>query len=217
MKLLKRKIKLENSEKIKKQKGDIVLQRVKQQFGDYTICGLDNENELYLAKCNVCGAERKMSISRFDSIKDFKCHKHYKPIKYDDSYIGKKYNYLEVIDIIKTESGERKFSCKCVCGSIKTIVSANVTSGAVKSCGCMRGELLSTHGLSGTRLYRIWKGMISRCYDEKSVAYENYGGRGISICDEWLNDDNGLQNFVNWATSHGYSDNLTIEIGRAHV
>ncbi len=66
------------------------------------------------------------------------------------------------------------------------------------------------HGLSKTRLYSIYSGMKQRCYNPNSQPYPLYGGKGITICDDWLGD-NGLQNFFEWSLSHGYNDNLTID------
>lgn len=63
------------------------------------------------------------------------------------------------------------------------------------------------HG-KGTRLYSIWKAMKVRCYNRNSKAYKRYGGRGITICDEWRDD---FPAFREWATSHGYNDTLTID------
>lgn len=67
------------------------------------------------------------------------------------------------------------------------------------------------HGLSGHRLYSIWKGMKDRCCNTKSPNYQYYGERGILICDEWLNEDCGFINFYNWSLENGYDDNLTID------
>lgn len=67
-----------------------------------------------------------------------------------------------------------------------------------------------THKLSTTRLYSIYTDMKTRCFNPKNANYPRYGGRGITICNEWLND-NGLQNFIEWALSNGYNDNLTID------
>lgn len=69
-------------------------------------------------------------------------------------------------------------------------------------------ERNTTHGMSKTRLYRIFRGMISRCKYETASGYDCYGGRGIAVCDEWRND---FQAFHDWATHNGYDDNLTIE------
>lgn len=64
------------------------------------------------------------------------------------------------------------------------------------------------HGQTGTRLYRIWKAMKTRCYNSNFPRYKDYGGRGIAICSEWLNDP---CSFFEWAKSNGYNDNLTID------
>ena len=64
------------------------------------------------------------------------------------------------------------------------------------------------HGYYGTRLYGIFQQMKQRCYDKHSTNYKNYGGRGITICDEWKNN---FENFYSWAVMHGYSDDLTID------
>ena len=66
------------------------------------------------------------------------------------------------------------------------------------------------HGLSKTRLYNIYSGMKQRCYNHNNQHYQWYGGKGITICNEWLGD-NGLQNFFEWSLSHGYNENLTID------
>ena len=66
------------------------------------------------------------------------------------------------------------------------------------------------HGLSKTRLYSIYSGMKQRCYNPNNQHYSIYGGKGITICDEW-NGSNGLQNFFEWSLSHGYNEDLTID------
>lgn len=66
------------------------------------------------------------------------------------------------------------------------------------------------HELSKTRLYSIYSGMKQRCYNPNSQHFPLYGGKGITICDEWMGD-NGLQNFFEWSLCHGYNDNLTID------
>ena len=66
------------------------------------------------------------------------------------------------------------------------------------------------HGLSKTRIHRIWHSMYCRCYYPKTNGYKNYGGRGIKVCEEWKHLD-GFINFYNWAMSHGYNDYLTLD------
>jgi predicted XRE-type DNA-binding protein len=65
-----------------------------------------------------------------------------------------------------------------------------------------------THGLSNTRLYKIFKGMKQRCFDKNFYGYSLYGGSGITICKEWQDD---FKNFYEWAVSNGYSDELSID------
>lgn len=66
------------------------------------------------------------------------------------------------------------------------------------------------NGLSNTKLYRVYRGVISRCYKKYDKFYNDYGGRGITICDEWLGS-NGFLCFYNWAMENGYSEGLSIE------
>ena len=65
-----------------------------------------------------------------------------------------------------------------------------------------------THGLSGTRLHRIWHSMYCRCYYKSTNQYKNYGGKGIDVCKEWKKD---FMNFYNWAMNNGYEENLTLD------
>lgn len=65
-----------------------------------------------------------------------------------------------------------------------------------------------THGDTGTRLHRIWQNMKARCYRKSAREYENYGGRGITVCDEWRNS---YENFKEWALNNGYAEDLTID------
>lgn len=64
------------------------------------------------------------------------------------------------------------------------------------------------HGLNETRIYKTWVRMKVRCYNQNHDRYKNYGGRGITVCDEWKND---FKKFYEWAMKNGYSDDLTID------
>lgn len=64
------------------------------------------------------------------------------------------------------------------------------------------------HGMRNTRLYDIWRSMKQRCYNPKTNRYKKYGGRGITVCDEWKDN---FQSFYDWAMSNGYSDDLSID------
>lgn len=127
---------------------------------------------------------------------------------YDESFIGKKKNFLTVIGLTKLENGHKAFICKCDCGKIKQYECTHWNKGIVKSCGCLQKELLSEsnrkHGHSGDRLYKVWSSMLNRCYYENKENYRNYGGRGIRVCDEWRYD---FSRFYQWAMENGYDYN----------
>lgn len=84
---------------------------------------------------------------------------------------------------------QRRIVCLCDCGQEHTVTLGNLRKGGVKSCGCLKRELLraklTEHGKTRTKIYRIWQNMLSRCQNSKVAAYKNYGGRGIQVCDHW--------------------------------
>lgn len=132
--------------------------------------------------------------------------------KYDESYIGKKYNYLTITGFGYNDFGKRCFKCECDCGKEKLIITTDVINGAVKSCGCMRNNILrklsTVHGgcLYGhpERLYRIYRGMIERCHNKNNTKYNDYGGRGITVCSDWREN---YDTFRTWAIENGYDEN----------
>jgi len=79
----------------------------------------------------------------------------------------------------------RRFECNCECGKATIVRIQHLTSGKIKSCGCLHDEFHETHARSRTKEYRIWIGMKSRCLNKNHRAYANYGGRGITLSDEW--------------------------------
>ena len=130
---------------------------------------------------------------------------------------GQRFGRLMVVQRAGADKrGEPLYLCKCDCGNETVVLAPSLRSGATQSCGCLHSEICrnrmaaqnTTHGGTGTRIYRIWQGMKRRCYYRKSDHYHLYGGRGITICAEWLHD---FTAFRNWALSHGYADDLTID------
>ena len=105
-----------------------------------------------------------------------------------------------------------RWNCLCDCGNTAIVIGANLTNGHTQSCGCLHRETTSKthkkHGLKRTRLYGIWSNMKDRCYRQTNQFYADYGGRGITVCEEWL--DNFLA-FREWALANGYQDNLTLD------
>lgn len=124
---------------------------------------------------------------------------------------GEKFGRLLVLSILRGYS-RILWECQCDCGNTVEIPTDRLKSGETQSCGCIQREYAKnrflSHGNSETRLYRIWSGMIQRCSNPNRKSYENYGGRGITVCAEWKN---GFEKFRNWALINGYTDNLTIE------
>ena len=107
-----------------------------------------------------------------------------------------------------------RWHCKCKCGSSLDVVvtTRDLNIGHTKSCGCIYRQSIKescvTHGETNTRLYHIWCGMKARCMNLNSPKYKSYGGRGITVCKEWVNS---YENFRDWSLSHGYKENLTID------
>ena len=101
--------------------------------------------------------------------------------------------------------------CQCDCGRTCVIAGAAMRKGNTKSCGCLHDEEAkerrTTHGKSDTRLNHIWSAMKQRCYNPSNKNYNRYGGRGITICDEWRND---FQAFYEWAMANGYEEQAAV-------
>lgn len=119
---------------------------------------------------------------------------------------------------IRKPPGGVVWQCKCDCGRIAFVRATDIRSGRVESCGCIsrencqkigrNGKSREIHGGSHTRLYNTWRNMKHRCYYKWHNSYPQYGGRGITVCPEWIHD---FKAFQEWAISHGYQDGLTID------
>jgi hypothetical protein len=112
---------------------------------------------------------------------------------------------------------KRRFGIyKCgFCGTEFKADTNNINSGYTKSCGCYQkrrvSETLKTHGLVNTRLYNTWVNIKRRTLNPKNKKYDYYGGRGITICDEWKDD---FMSFYTWAMKNGYEENKGLSIDR---
>lgn len=112
--------------------------------------------------------------------------------------------------------GRAMWNCKCDCGTRRAVLGKTLLSGKSKCCGCTRKESAAEasrkantrHGMKNMRLYTIWHSMKGRVHCPSTHSYERYGGRGIKICKEWESD---FKLFADWALSHGYADNLTLD------
>ena len=96
--------------------------------------------------------------------------------------------------------------CQCTCGNTVAVRHTHLSSGLIVSCKCSRGSTSIRHGLTNSEEYRLWNGMKTRCYNENRDAYKNYGGRGIRVCDRWLDPENGFLNFLEDMGERPYTD-----------
>lgn len=104
--------------------------------------------------------------------------------------VGEKFGRLSVVEKSHLRDGGKvMWVCVCDCGSTKVVRGTHLTLGKTTSCGCLRHEnflnRIKTHGMSGSRPYRIWRDMINRCHYEAYPGRHLYGGRGISVCERW--------------------------------
>lgn len=123
---------------------------------------------------------------------------------------GQQFGYLTAIRVDESSTSKaKKWVCKCKCGNNCIVFSSDLISGHTQSCGCKRYESRNKiHGLSSTPLYKTWCTMKKRCFDKNEKCYKHYGARGITVCDEWVND---YMAFHQWSIENGYSKGLTIE------
>lgn len=126
---------------------------------------------------------------------------------------GQRFERLVVIERSGIgNSGSVVWRCLCDCGKETHVLGTSLRMGNTRSCGCLIAESTSararTHGLSKTRLYKIWDGMRGRCTNPNRREYKDYGGRGITVCTEW---DKEFMAFHDWSMENGYSDNLTLD------
>lgn len=115
------------------------------------------------------------------------------------------------------------WECKCDCGNTVIVRSDSLNDGTTRSCGCLQRDWikqlgqhvdeckLTRGGESRGRLFNIWYLMKYRCQNPKSKAFNNYGGRGITVCDEWSDNENGYNAFKDWALNNGYFESACID------
>lgn len=137
-----------------------------------------------------------------------------KPLELENMRFGE----LTVIKRVgSNKQGNSMWECICDCGKTVVVNSQNLKNNHTLSCGCRASRatiLRNKAGMIGdiprssNRLYRIYYGMLSRCFNTKEYHYPNWGGRGITVCNEWRES---FDNFQNWALSNGYRDDLSID------
>jgi hypothetical protein len=125
--------------------------------------------------------------------------------------IGIKFNRLTVLKKSENKIHNRlSVDCKCDCGNLFSATINSLKTGNTKSCGCIRIEKPNQlkHGLRSHKLFNVYSNIKQRCYNGNSKNFNNYGGRGITICDEWKNS---FINFYNWCINNGWNADLEID------
>ena len=117
---------------------------------------------------------------------------------------GEKFGELTVSSRTENIGKHAAWNCLCSCGATTVVSATHLISGHTQSCG----HLARSHEMTGTRLYRIWRGMKTRCSVVDATYYSYYGGRGITVCEEW---QNSFETFRDWALGNGYRDDLSID------
>lgn len=115
---------------------------------------------------------------------------------------GRRFGKLTVIERVENSNGgEPRWLTSCDCGGSAVVRGGNLRSGHTRSCGC----ITQWHGRTGSRVHNIWKAMIERCRNPKTIGWSNYGGRGIKVCERW-------HNFLNFIEDMGEpQDGMTLE------
>lgn len=126
---------------------------------------------------------------------------------------GQRFGRWTVVEFAGMDKYSRAlWRCVCDCGKMDDVASNNLRRGLSKSCGCYKSDISkqihTTHGQCNTRLYKIWQGMKRRCYNPHEIRYNRYGGKNVSLCEEWASD---FAAFADWAMNNGYNDSLSID------
>jgi hypothetical protein len=184
--------------------------KVGEVYGDFRIISREeprNKQTTWLAKCINCGDEKLILDSNLRTSRPNRCMKCKQKAK---DLSGQKIGEWEVLKPAKPHTnGSARWECRCtLCGELYLVYDYQLrTGGSTKCARCNLFERNFKHGQTNTRLYSIWSSMKGRTKYKQHPFYKNYGGRGISVCDEWANDFNS---FMEWAIKAGYSDDLTI-------
>lgn len=128
---------------------------------------------------------------------------------------GQRFGRLTVLSRAENVGKQTAWLCRCDCGNEKIVLSCNLKTGNTLSCGCrwadivpkINKEVNTRHGDSNSKLHKTWVNMRYRCYNPNCKSYGNYGGRGITICEEWET----YENFRDWSLANGFAEHLSID------
>lgn len=160
------------------------LNLVGEKFGRLTVISFSHIDRFsyWNCRCN-CGNNVTVRGSRLKNIQSCGCLRRL-------NLVGQIFGRLTVEKFAGiTKFGNTTWLCSCTCGKSSIVISGDLRNGHTKSCGCLR----KTHDDSSSTEYRSWHSMKHRCYDINNDNYSYYGGRGITVCDRWLNS---YENFL---------------------
>jgi hypothetical protein len=132
-----------------------------------------------------------------------------KPLFKKSDLTGQRFGRLVVINFAGQDKRYNdKYLCQCDCGNQTTVYKHSLLAGT-KSCRCLAKEISTTHGVSKTRIYNIWQSMKQRCLDKNCNTFGRYGGRGINVCDRWIESfDNFLKDMGQLPTPNHSIDRI---------
>lgn len=172
-----------------------------QVFGHLTVLGFSHKDAKktphYTCLCE-CG--RTCTPNKYNLVKGKSTRCFYHRGKAPKDLSGQQFGRLLAIKIVgQNIHGKSLWLCRCDCGKEAEVIASHLVSGNTSSCGCLQREVkpTRTHGLSGTAEYKVWQSMKRRCSNPKESGYHRYGGRGIRVCDRWVNS------FVNFIQDMG--------------
>ena len=157
-------------------------------FGRWTALeDYSRDNRAILVRCE-CGTEKRVRGPALSSGTSQSCGQCVRsgPDPSHEPYLtaGSVYGRLTVLEGVTYNNEQVR--CRCECGNPTTVIATSVKLGLTKSCGCLQQETRTKHGFYKHPFYGLWNSIIDRCTDPKHPAYHNYGGRGIAICDRWM-------------------------------
>lgn len=120
---------------------------------------------------------------------------------------GQRFGKLLVIEEDGRIGSNVAWICKCDCGNVTRVRANSLLTGNTTSCGCGRIEAITKHNMTNTKLFNVWRTMKERCNNKSYRQYKDYGGRGISLCDEWEE----FKPFMKWSLENGYKEGLSID------
>jgi hypothetical protein len=172
-----------------------VMDIVGKMFGKWTVLcfvGRDaKSNKIYKCRCD-CGIEKEQRSQTLINGESLQCKEcRMSDFNKVEDIIGRRFGSWSVVGRTKNEQrNEWYYSCVCDCGTERYISGSSLKSSRTVQCHRCRCR---THGMSSTSTFKIWSGILRRCFNKNFKAYKYYGGRGITICDRWLKFENFLE------------------------